>query len=192
MEFLIPLPDHQYYLWQMLVQVAHFRELGYEQDAHYLVVYFDQPSQTLRRLFESDELRCYIHAYPDTRADRGYSASMKPWLLGQYFDQFPEQVSKVHNYLDPDVMFTHPMDFTPFEQHDGRWYGSDTRSYTGAQYIREKGEQLFLDLCAIADSRLRPSLSTTITPSAPSISSRMPAPTSGSTSSGTPSRPTTT
>ena len=76
MEFLIPLPDHQYYLWQMLVQVAHFRELGYEQDAHYLVVYFDQPSQTLRRLFESDELRCYIHAYPDTRADRGYSASM--------------------------------------------------------------------------------------------------------------------
>lgn len=151
MEFLIPVPDHRYYLWQLLVQAAHFREMGYEEDAHYLVVYFGEPSDTLRRLYESDDLRCYLHAYPDTREDRGYSASMKPWLLAQYFDQFPEQVSVVHNYLDPDVMFTHPMDFTPFEQHDGRWYGSDTRSYTGAQYIREKGEQLFLDLCEIAD-----------------------------------------
>lgn len=151
MQFLIPVPDHRYYLWQMLVQAAHFREVGYEDDAHFLIVYFGEPSETLRRLYESDDLRCYLHAYPDTREERGYSASMKPWLLAQYFDQFPEQVSVVHNYLDPDVMFTHPMDFTPFERDDGRWFGSDTRSYTGAQYIREKGEQLFLDLCAIAD-----------------------------------------
>lgn len=151
MEFLVPVPDHDYYLWQMLVQLTHFREMGYERDAHYLVVYFDQPSDRLRRIYESDELRCYIHAYPDTREDKSYSASMKPWLLAQFFGQFPEQSSKVFNYLDPDVMFTQQMDFTPFEQHDGRWYGSDTRSYTGAQYIREKGEQLFLELCEIAD-----------------------------------------
>ena len=152
MEFLIPVPDNDYYLWQMLVQVAHFREMGYEQDAHYLVVYFnDRPSDRLRSLYESDELGCFIHAYPDTREDRSYSASMKPWLLAQFFDQFPEESSKVFNYLDPDCIFTQPMDFTPFEQHDGRWYGSDTSSYTGAHYIREKGEQLFVELCEIAD-----------------------------------------
>lgn len=151
MEFLIPLPDHDYYWWQMLVQTAHFREMGYEEDAHYLVVYFDEPSPRLRTLFASDELRCFIHAYPDTREDRSYSASMKPWLLSQFFGQFPDQASKTFNYLDPDVLFTQPMDFTPYEQPHGRWYGSDTRSYTGAQYIRDKGEQLFLDLCAIGD-----------------------------------------
>lgn len=151
MEFLVPVPDNDYYLWQMLVQIAHFREMGYEENAHYLVVYFGEPSDTLRHLYESDDLGCFIHAYPDTREDKSYSASMKPWLLAQFFEQFPDESSKVFNYLDPDVMFTHPMDFTPFEQHDGRWYGSNTRSYTGAQYIREKGEQLFLDLCAIAD-----------------------------------------
>ena len=65
------------------------RELGYEQDAHYLVIYFDQPSEILQRLFDSDALGCYIHAYPDTREDRGYSASMKPWLLAQCFQPVP-------------------------------------------------------------------------------------------------------
>lgn len=150
MQFLIPVPDNKYYLWQMLVQIAHFREIGYEEDVHYLVAYNDPPSIHLRDFFESEDLKCYIHAYPDTREDRSYSASMKPWLLGQFYGQFPEAEGMVFNYLDPDVMFTGPMDFSPYEAHDGRWYGSDTRSYTGAQYIREKGEQLFLDLCDIA------------------------------------------
>lgn len=152
MEFLVAVPDNDYYLWQMLVQVAHFREMGYEQDAHYLVAYSSGgPSDRLRRLFHSEELGCYLHAYPDVREDTSYTASMKPWLLAQFFDQFPEQSSRVFNYLDPDCIFTQPMDFTPFEQPDGRWYGSDTRSYTGAQYIREKGEQLFVELCEIAE-----------------------------------------
>ena len=150
MRFLVPVPDNDYYLWQMLVQIAHFREMGYEEDAHYLVIYFNEPSARLRRLFESEDLRCFIHAYPDTRTDKSYSASMKPWLLAQFYEQFPEAEPMPFNYLDPDVMFTRPMDFKTYETHDGRWYGSNTRSYTGAGYIREKGEQLFVELCAIA------------------------------------------
>lgn len=150
MKFIIPIPDHPYYLWQALVQIAHLRELGYEQDAHYLIVYFERPSPILYRLFESDALGCYLHAYPDTREDTTYSASMKPWLMGQFFAQFPGEVSSVYHYLDPDCVFTRPMDFEPFLADDNTWYGSGTRSYTGARYIREKGEQLFLDLCAIS------------------------------------------
>lgn len=152
MKFVIPIPDSPYYLWQALVQMANFRELGYEDDAHYPIIYFnDRPSDLLLRLWESDEIRAFLHLYPDTRDDTSYSASMKPWLLGKFFEQFPEESSHVYNYLDPDCVFTRPMDFAPFLGDDNRWYGSDTRSYTGAQYIREKGEQLFLDLCAIAD-----------------------------------------
>ncbi|WP_165490009.1 hypothetical protein [Propioniciclava sinopodophylli] len=152
MEFLIPLPDHPYYLWQMLVQTTHLREMGYEENTHYLVVYFDgAPTEQLRTFFESDDLRCYLHAYPDTREDRSYGPSMKPWLLAQFFDQFPEEGRKAFNYLDPDVLFTRPMDFSPFERENGCWYGSDTGSYTSASYIRSKGEQLFLDLCLIAE-----------------------------------------
>lgn len=152
MKFIVPIPDTPYYLWQALVQMASFRELEYEEDAHYPIVYFgDRPSELLLRLWESDDVRASLHAYPDTREDRSYSASMKPWLLGKFFEQFPGEASSVYNYLDPDCVLTKPMDFAPLLTDDKIWYGSDTRSYTGAQYIREKGEQLFLDLCAIAD-----------------------------------------
>jgi len=151
MKFIVPLPDTPYYLWQALVQMASFRELGYEEDAHYLVIYFnDRPSDLLLRLWESDEVRASLHLYPDTREDRSYSASMAPWLLGQFFEQFPDLESKTFNFLDPDCIFTHPMDFSPYEQDDGCWYGSATGSYSGADYIRSKGERLFIEICEIA------------------------------------------
>jgi len=151
MKFIIPLPDSPYYLWQALVQMASFRELGYEEDAHYVIVYFGQPSPLLWRMYQAEELGCYIHLYPDTREDKSYSASMKPWLLGQFFEQFPDEAQSVYNYIDPDCVFTRPMDFEPFERDGLIWHGSDTHSYTGAGYIREKGEQLLLDVCEIAD-----------------------------------------
>lgn len=151
MKFVIPIPDSPYYLWQALVQMAHFRELGYEEDAHYPIVYFGgRPSDLLLRFWESNDLRAFLHLYPDTRADISYSASMKPWLMGKFFEQFPEEASSVYHYLDPDCVFTRPMDFTPFLGDDNRWFGSDTRSYTGVDYLRGKGEQLFLDLCDIS------------------------------------------
>ena len=52
---------------------------------------------------------------------------MKPWLMGRFFEQFPEETSSVYNYLDPDCVFTRPMDFAPFVAGDDTWYGSDTR-----------------------------------------------------------------
>lgn len=151
MKFIVPVPDTPYHLWQALVQMANFRELGYESEAHYLIVYFGGgPSQNLLRLWESDDVRAYLHAYPDTREDRSYPASMAPWLLAQFYEQFPDQVSETYNFLDPDCVFTHRMDFSPYEKDDGCWYGSNTRSYSGADYISSKGERLFLDICDIA------------------------------------------
>ena len=133
------------------MQMANFREMGYEEDAHYPVVYFGRPSDLLLRLWESDELRCYLHAYPDTRADRSYSPSMKPWLHGQVLRAVPRRSSQRLQLPRPRLRVHPPDGLHPLRADDDRWYGSDTRSYTGAQYIREKGEQLFLDLCAIAD-----------------------------------------
>lgn len=153
MKFVVPLPDAPYYLWQALVQLASFRELGYDEDVHYLVAYFgDGPSELLLRLWDSTDIHASLHLYPDTRSDTSYHASMKPWLMGKFVEQFPASTATVWNYLDPDCVFTgEPIpDFGPLLA-DENWYGSDTRLYTGANVLRNTSEQLFLDLCAIAE-----------------------------------------
>lgn len=151
MKIVVPLPDQPYYLWQMLVQLTNFREMGYEHDVHYLILVFGTPTPQLRAIFESEDIGAYLHLYPDERPDTTYPASMKPWLLAKFFEEFPEEARSVYNLLDPDCVFTKPMDFTPFAQPGPEWFGSDTGGYTSAGYIRSKGEQLFLELCEIAD-----------------------------------------
>ena len=151
MQFIIPTPDKKYYLWQILVQIANFREMGYEQDMHIPIIYFNnKPSDILNKLIASKDLKCHFYLFPDDRKDKTYSASMKPYLMYKYFEKFPERQSDVYNYLDSDVVFTQPMDFTPFMQDD-IWYGSDTRSYTGVSYIKSKGEHVFNKMCEICE-----------------------------------------
>jgi hypothetical protein len=150
-KFIIPFPDSPYYLWQVLVQIMNFRKMGYEQDAVYPVSYFQgKPSALLMRLVNSPDIKAKFHLYPaEERKDRSYSAANKPWLMGKFFEQFPEETG-VFNYLDPDVVFTNAMDFEPFI-HDDKWYGSSTKSYTAITYIKSKSEQLLTDLCNIAE-----------------------------------------
>lgn len=149
-KFIIPFPDSPYYLWQVLVQIMNFRKMGYEQDAVYPVSYFGgKPSGLLMRLANSPNIKAKFHLYPaEERKDRTYTAANKPWLMGKYFEQFPEEKG-VFNYLDPDVVFTKPMDFDPFI-NDDKWYGSSTKGYTGTTYIKSKADQLLVDLCDIA------------------------------------------
>lgn len=151
MKFIIPAPDTKYYLWQLLVQIANFREMGYEQDMHIPIMIFNnKQTDILTKLINSKDLKCHFYPFNDTREDKGYSASQKPYLMYKYFEKFPERKEDVYNYLDPDVVFTHPMDFTPFIQDD-IWYGSDTRSYTGVSYIKSKGEHVFNKMCEICE-----------------------------------------
>jgi len=150
-KFIIPVIDKPYYLWQMLVQIKSFRDLGYEQDAIYPVSYWNQPSDILSKLLNSNQIKAEIIPYNDERSIKNYSASLKPWLMHKYFASNPSAVRHIFVYLDSDVLFTRPFDFTPFKGIAHKFYGSNTKGYTGVQYIKEKGEMLFYELCQIAE-----------------------------------------
>ena len=153
MKFLIPTPDKPFYLWQILVQIANFREMGYEKDMHIpMMLSGKEASPELKKMMESKDLKCHFYVYQDDREHRGYAASMKPYMMYKYFQQFPERKSDVYNYLDSDVIFTSPMDFSPFI-NDEVWYGSQTKAYTGVKYVKSKGEEIFLEMCRICGVR---------------------------------------
>lgn len=150
-KFIIPLPDVKYYLWQALVQINNLQKFGYDVEAHYLVCYFNgKPTEVVQQLAKADEINATFHLYADQREDKSYSASMKPWLMGKYFEEFPNEKKHAYVYLDPDVIFLEPINLSEY-LFDDVWYESDTRSYLDSKYIKSKGDQLFSEMCVIAD-----------------------------------------
>ncbi len=128
-KFIIPVPDVPYYLWQVLVQINNFRKMGYEIDAHYPVCcFYSNQSNILKKLLSSDNIKSKFHPYDDDRVDRTYTASMKPWLMSKYFQQFPEEKDNIYIYLDPDVIFFKHINWNDYADDD-IWYESDTCSY---------------------------------------------------------------
>lgn len=148
-KFIIPIPDLKYYLWQALVQINNFRKLGYEIDAHYPVITFGgKNSSILDSFINSKNIKAHFHVYPDTRKNIVYPASMKPWMMAQYFKEFPEEKNTAYVYLDADCIFLEPMNWDSFLK-DSEWYESDTRSYLNSAYIKSKSPELFKEMCEI-------------------------------------------
>lgn len=148
-KFIIPIPDVSYYLWQVLVQINNFRKMGYEIDAHYPVCcFYSNPSNIIINLMKSTNIKSKFHIYHDDRKDQVYTASMKPWLMSKYFEEFPEEKDNIYIYLDPDVIFFKHINWEEFIDDD-IWYESDTCSYLDSRYIRSKSDELFIEMCDI-------------------------------------------
>lgn len=150
MKILIVLPDHPYFLWQMLVQINNFRKFGIEEDVVYIIGKFNsQPSDILKNIVRNGNIKSSFFVYRDERVKKGYSSSLRPFLIKKFFQDFPENEKETFFYTDPDVIFTKKMDFTKF-LNDDVWYLSDTRSYLDSRYIISKSDVLFKEMCDIA------------------------------------------
>lgn len=148
MKFLVAVPDHQYYIWQVLVQINNFRKMGIEQDTVYVFGIFNgKPSDLLMSLVNSKNIKARFYLIHDTRDKKGYSSSLRPYILSQFYSIYGFRERTIC-YLDPDVVFTKPLDFSQFEKDD-TWYVSDTISYIGSEYIKSKSPELFKRMCEI-------------------------------------------
>jgi len=151
MIFLSAQPDEFYFLWQLQLQVFNFNRLGIlKKNIHILIAY--DIRRGLSQHFQSFASSCngaMIYSYPDTRKKRSYRSSVRPHIIAKHF--------KENKFLEEDAIFYHDSDviFTKlpaFELllNDNLWYASDTRSYTGQQYLLERIGQDGVDgMCGI-------------------------------------------
>lgn len=151
MKFLVAVPDHKYYIWQVLVQINNFKRLNIERDTTYVFgIFNNRPSRTLLSLINSKKISAKFVLINDQRIDKGYTSSLRPYILDKYYKEFAPQSTEAIFYLDPDVLFTKPIDFTQFER-DNIWYVSDTRSYIDSKYIKSKSPELFQRMCDVVN-----------------------------------------
>ena len=64
MKIIIVLPDHNYFLWQMLVQINNFIKYGYDEDTVY-VVSSSNPSVILKSLMSHPKIKSKFYIYND-------------------------------------------------------------------------------------------------------------------------------
>ncbi|MFW6219447.1 MAG: hypothetical protein ACOC33_01135 [bacterium] len=149
MNILIVLPDCNYYLWQMLVQINNFRKLGIEEDAYFLIgVRNTQKSKTLMNILRHGKLKSKFFVYKDDRDDLSYSPSMTANILKKFFKNNSDLSNVPFLYIDPDVIFKEKINFSRLDKNDV-WYLSDTKSYLNSKYIKSKGSELFYEMCRI-------------------------------------------
>jgi hypothetical protein len=149
MKILVTLPDNNYYLWQMLVQINNFKKFGYDNEVIYLIGNRSiQRSQVLKNIIQKSNTNCSFYVFQDERQNPQYSPSLRPYLVKKFFENFPEKQKDVYFYTDPDVIFIKKFRLNDLEKGD-TWYLSDTRSYLNSTYIKSKGSELFTEMCSI-------------------------------------------
>ena len=150
-------PKILYYAWHLEVMLTNFKSVGIPDDKiHVLLsVSKDQSDKTnlpeTKQMFERLKEKfnnIAFFEYTDTRVMPTYIPSVIMNAVKQHYKAYPYlQMENVFLH-DCDMIFTKPVDFTDLEQDDS-CYVSDSKSFIWSDYILEKGQDLYEDMCDI-------------------------------------------
>jgi len=134
MIFISAQPDIPYFHWQVELYMYQFAKHGISDRCYAVFGYLgDSPSKTVIELSK----RYNIYCYKDTRAvykPHYYIPSIRPHLLKQFFNEFPELGTYVF-YHDADILLPSLPNFDML-LNDDYAYLSDTSSYLNYSYIQ--------------------------------------------------------
>jgi hypothetical protein len=147
--FISAQPDHQYFHWQVEVVIHNFMKNGINPNwIEILFAYNDEPSQEGLALAKKYPMVRFFFYKKRITQNFGYIPILRPDILEQHWLKYPELRGETVFYHDSDIIFRELPDFD--SMHDNLyWYVSDTVSYIGANYIKSKSEDLFIDLCSL-------------------------------------------
>lgn len=149
MKYICAQPGTLYYAWQLEVMLMNFKEMGIPlKDVHIVCAFHDPNVLHYYHKLSNEYPDATIEFYPDTRRTKHYPSSIRPNILKQHF--FKHKITEPFFYHDCDMIFTRPVDFTPFLQDDV-CYGSDTRFYIGHDYIKSKGYNILETMASLSE-----------------------------------------
>jgi len=149
-------PRTLYYAWQVEVMINNFISNGINpNDIDILIAYNQYDATTddenvfIWNKLVSEYKNVNFYFYEDTRRQPiRYISSIRPNILKQHFQKYPELSNEIFFYHDCDICFTKPVDFSHLLE-DAIWYVSDTNSYINYDYINSKGYGIYKKMCDI-------------------------------------------
>ena len=151
--FICAQPATTYYAWQVEVMLNNFMSMGVNLNNVDIVCWKQNekiPEEWLR-LANGYAARFFF--YDDIRETKHYISSIRPNILKQHWQKYPELSLDAIFYHDCDIVFSKPISEWITEEMimDDEWYGSDTRWYIAHSYIKGKGDDIIQKMCDIME-----------------------------------------
>lgn len=153
MIYLSAQPDNKYFHWQIEVMIHNFVKVGINPNfIEILFAYDDEITEEGKKLASRyPYVRFFFYKKSEiNRRNHGYIPILRPDILRQHFKSYPNLSKESIFYHDSDIIFRELPDFKPLLL-DNIWYLSNTISYIGSNYIKSKSNNLFEDMCKIAN-----------------------------------------
>lgn len=149
MRYLMVQPAINRFKWELQIQLTNLIDLGVKpKDIVLLFAVNDNDrgiDSSIPSYFE-DKYGVETHSYQDTREDKEYIPSIKPFLWWKFLEEDPAREGESYFYMDCDVIFRELPDLDGLGASDKVWLCSDTNSYLSPEYIKSKGGTLFEDM----------------------------------------------
>lgn len=152
-------PSIPYYAWQVEVMLTNFSGLSIQDEfnIHCLFAFnknesdWEEKVNNIKLVENKFKGVADFFYYEDTRQyPVSYISSIRPNLLKQHYKAYPLLTYESQFYHDCDIIFSKFPDFLHgLTENDNNWYISDTISYIGHRYIKEKGDDVLKLMCDI-------------------------------------------
>lgn len=134
--FVTAQPDVPYFHWQARVYVENFIDKGIKpENIHIIFGTVNKERTPTKESLELKRLGVNVHHYPDDRDKKHYIPSIKPYLIANWLEEYPDY-GEMFFLHDADIVFRQLPDFEKLI-NDDICYVSDTIGYIGYNYIMD-------------------------------------------------------
>jgi hypothetical protein len=131
MKILLAQPGIKRFQWELEILLTNIREL--QPNAEIVLLFTRHDDSVPEYLAAKYNASCYVYA--DTRDDKSYIPSVRPFLLWQYLAADLTRQMEDYLYIDSDIIFREWLDFATLDISRKKVVGSDCDSYIGLDYV---------------------------------------------------------
>jgi len=135
-------PDDQYFLWQNHLYIESCLEQGFSEEQIHILLYkptyrvYNKNWEKLKTIYP--KLNIFLYEDKGVQQFLGiYIPIIRPHILFQHFEAFPELKNKTIIYTDCDILWVGNLDIKQFF-NDNISYMSDAKSYLNYDYLKSK------------------------------------------------------
>lgn len=152
MRYLLAQPAQLRFQWELDVALTNILTLDKGADIVVLLARFmGEPSDAVYEHITRRYPSVEVHMYDDTRPDKSYAPTIRPFLWYCYLSEDPSRENDTYFQIDCDVIFRELPDWSKVPYSPKTWFGSDCGGYIDYDYIKScrNGEQIATDFASI-------------------------------------------